>query len=69
MVWAWLATAKLVMQCGLIASWQGEYVCVSQLEATYTAGCASMRQMYMYGNPLRDHLLAVVVPRVGARPA
>ncbi len=44
---------------------QGEYVCVSQLEATYTAGSQAVAQMFMYGNSLREYLLAVVVPTSG----
>ena len=45
---------------------QGEYVCVSQLEATYTAGSQAIAQMFIYGNSLREYLLAVVVPTAGA---
>lgn len=45
---------------------QGEYVCVSQLEVTYTASSQAVRQMFIYGNSLRDYLLAVVVPTQGA---
>lgn len=46
---------------------QGEYVCVSQLEVTYTASSQAIRQMFIYGKSLRDYLLAVIVPTEGAR--
>ena len=47
---------------------QGEYVSVSRLEAIYTANSPSIHQMYLYGNSLRAHLVAIVVPNQGAEP-
>ena len=47
---------------------QGEYVAVSRLETIYQANSKAIHQIYIYGNSLRSHLLAVVVPALGARP-
>ena len=53
----------------MLMTWraQGEYVAVSRLETIYQANSKAIHQIYIYGNSLRSHLLAVVVP-VGARP-
>ncbi|MFE3946388.1 carboxylic acid reductase [Streptomyces sp. NPDC059118] len=40
---------------------QGEFVTVSRLEALFNGGPA-VRQIFLYGNSARAHLLAVVVP-------
>lgn len=40
---------------------QGEFVAVSQLEATY-ATCPHVRQIFLYGSSERSFLLAVIVP-------
>jgi fatty acid CoA ligase FadD9 len=44
---------------------QGEFVTVSKLEAVY-GGHPSIRQIFMYGNSVRSHVLAVVVPTYDA---
>lgn len=41
---------------------QGEYVAVGLLGTKFEAGSAVIKQIYVYGNSLRAHLLAVVVP-------
>ncbi|BDA45159.1 Carboxylic acid reductase [Coccomyxa sp. Obi] len=53
----WIDRVKNILKLS-----QGEYVCVSQLEVTYTASSQAIRQLFIYGNSLRDYLLAVVVP-------
>ncbi len=45
---------------------QGEFVNGSRLEADYVGTSRLIHQMYIYGNPLRAYLLAVVVPSKGA---
>ncbi|MFK0292459.1 carboxylic acid reductase [Streptomyces sp. NPDC090442] len=45
---------------------QGEFVAVSRLEAAFL-GSPLIRQIYVYGNSERAHLLAVVVPAPDAR--
>nr|WP_330177336.1 carboxylic acid reductase [Streptomyces sp. NBC_01498] len=40
---------------------QGEFVSVAKLESIFAA-CPSVRQIFLYGNSERSHLLAVVVP-------
>ena len=47
---------------------QGEYVSVSRLEAIFAANSPSIHQMYLYGNSLRAHLVAIVVPNQGEDP-
>ena len=42
---------------------------VSRLEQIYAAGSGAIHQIYIYGNSLRAHLVAVVVPALGAHPA
>ena len=48
---------------------QGEYVSVSRLEAIFAANSPSIHQMYLYGNSLRAHLVAIVVPNQGEEPS
>ncbi|MFJ1622484.1 hypothetical protein ACIODX_19265 [Streptomyces sp. NPDC088190] len=45
---------------------QGEFVTVSRLEALFN-GSPDVRQIFLYGNSARAHLLAVVVPTEDAR--
>ena len=44
---------------------QGEFVAIAQLEATY-GGASWVRQIFVYGNSERAHLLAVIVPTLEA---
>ena len=48
---------------------QGEFVNGSRLEADYVGTSRLIHQMFIYGNPLRAYLLAVVVPSRGAAPS
>lgn len=52
--------AVLDRRKGLLKLSQGEYVAVSRLESVFAA--PPVRQIFLYGNSERSHLLAVVVP-------
>ena len=50
----------------MMTMWQGEFVAIGRLEATYSGNSELIQQMYIYGSARRAYLLAAVVPSKGA---
>ena len=53
-----------MMKCGAVGA--GRVLVHVTAGGPYTAGSQAIAQMFIYGNSLREYLLAIVVPTVGA---
>ncbi len=59
---------RLMKVMMMVVMWQGEFVAIGRLEATYSGNSDLIQQMYIYGSARRAYLLAAVVPSKGASP-
>ncbi len=53
----WIDRKSTVMRLA-----HGEFVALTRLEHLFSSRCPAVRQIFLYGNAHRDHLLAIIVP-------